>query len=50
MVSAGRRLEHLPALAASFASGDVTPKHVQVVAEAMTPPRLARAAEIGLEQ
>jgi hypothetical protein len=49
VVSAGRRLEQLPALAETFAAGHVTPKHVQVVTEAITPPRLAKAADVGID-
>jgi hypothetical protein len=49
IVSAGRRLEHLPSLAETFAAGHVTPKHIQVVTEAITPPRLAKAAEVGID-
>jgi hypothetical protein len=49
VVAAGRRLEQLPALAGSFAAGHVTPRHVQLVTEAITPPRVAKAAEIGID-
>ena len=44
---AGRRLEQLPDLAAAFAGGAVSLAHVQVVTAAVTPKRVAAAAELG---
>ena len=48
-VRAGRRLEQLPELAAAFAEGAVSAAHVQVVTAAITPARIARAAEVGVD-
>ncbi len=48
-VRAGRRLGQLPELAAAFAEGAVSAAHVQVVTAAVTPARVARAAEVGVE-
>jgi hypothetical protein len=48
-VRAGRRLEQLPELAAAFADGAVSAAHVQVVTAAITPARVARAAEVGVD-
>ncbi|MBY3554845.1 DUF222 domain-containing protein, partial [Modestobacter lapidis] len=45
LVHAGRALEHLPAVAAAFAAGEVTAEAVAVVAKAVRPDRLAAAAE-----
>ncbi|TQN40687.1 uncharacterized protein DUF222 [Blastococcus colisei] len=44
LVRAGRRLRDLPALAAAYAAGAVTPAHVAVVTTAVTPERVAKAA------
>ncbi|MGY1811292.1 DUF222 domain-containing protein [Blastococcus sp. SYSU D00820] len=49
IVSAGRRLEHLPALARAFADGQVTAEHVHVVTRAVTPARVATAAQAGID-
>jgi hypothetical protein len=49
LVSAGRRLEQLPALTETFAAGHVTPRHVHAITEAITPPRVAKAADIGID-
>ena len=46
---AGRRLEQLPELAAAFAEGAVSAAHVQVVTAAVTPARVAKAAELGVD-
>jgi len=46
---AGRVLEHFPALAAGFAAGDVTAAQVEVVATAVGPSEVARAAEQGID-
>ena len=44
LVRDSRRLPELPALAAAYAAGEVTPAHVGVVTEAVTPARAAVAA------
>jgi hypothetical protein len=49
VLSAGRRLEQLPELASAFAAGHVTPRHVQAVTEAITPARVTKAAQVGLD-
>jgi Domain of unknown function (DUF222) len=49
VLRAGRALEHLPAVAAGFASGEVTAAQVGVVADAVGPTDLARAAEQGID-
>ena len=49
LVRAGRRLEQLPELAAAFAEGAVSAAHVQVVTAAITPARVAKAAEVGVD-
>ena len=46
---AGRRLEQLPELAAAFAEGALSFAHVQVVTAAVTPARVAKAAEVGVD-
>jgi hypothetical protein len=46
---AGRRLEQLPELGAAFAMGAVSAAHVQVVTAAVTPARVAKAAELGVD-
>jgi hypothetical protein len=48
-VRAGRRLGALPELAAAYADGAVGAGHVQVVAAAVTPARVAAAAEAGID-
>jgi Domain of unknown function (DUF222) len=48
-VRAGRRLDQLPALAAAYADGAVSSAHVQVVTAAITPARVAAAAEAGID-
>jgi hypothetical protein len=48
IVSTGRRLERLPATAAAFAAGEVTAAHARVIGRAMTPKRVAKAAEAGI--
>src|SRR3954454_10035852 len=45
VVRAGRVLEHLPAVAAAFADGQVTAEQVSVVAPVISPTNLAAAAE-----
>jgi hypothetical protein len=49
LVRAGRRLRDLPALAAAYAAGAVTPAHVGVVTGAVTPARVAKAQEHGID-
>ncbi|MCZ2830761.1 DUF222 domain-containing protein [Modestobacter sp. VKM Ac-2986] len=44
LVAHGRALEHLPAVAAGFATGALTPDQVAVAAQVATPERLAQAA------
>ncbi len=49
VVRVGRRLRDLPALAAAYAAGSVTSAHVGVVTVAVTPARVAKAAEHGID-
>ena len=49
LVRAGRRLRALPSLAEAYAAGAVTPAHVGVVTGAVTPGRIAQAAEQGID-
>jgi hypothetical protein len=48
-VSTGRRLEQLPATAAAFAAGEISATHARVITRAMTPARLATAADAGID-
>ena len=48
MVSTGRRLEQLPATATSFAAGEITAAHARVITRAITPNRVAKAADAGI--
>ncbi|SOC50326.1 protein of unknown function [Blastococcus aggregatus] len=48
-VSTGRRLEQLPATAAAFADGAISAAHARVITKAMTPRRIAQAAEAGID-
>jgi hypothetical protein len=48
VVGAGRVLEHLPAVAAAFADGQVTAEQVAVVAPVVTDARRAAVAEQGV--
>lgn len=48
-VSTGRRLEQLPATAAAFADGAISATHARVITRAMTPGRIAKAADIGID-
>ena len=48
-VSTGRRLEQLPQTAAAFAAGEISAAHARVITRAMTPGRLAKAAEAGID-
>jgi hypothetical protein len=49
LVRAGRRLRDLPQLAAAYAGGAVTAAHVDVVAGAVTPARVATAEAQGID-
>ncbi|UOY00524.1 hypothetical protein [Blastococcus sp. PRF04-17] len=49
LVRAGRRLRQLPELAAAYAEGAVTRAHVDAVTTAVTPARVAKAAEAGID-
>ena len=49
IVSTGRRLEHLPDTAAAFAAGEITATHARVITRAITPARVAKAADAGIE-
>jgi hypothetical protein len=49
LVRAGRRLAQLPELEAAYAAGDVTPAHVHVVTAAVTPARVGKAADAGID-
>jgi hypothetical protein len=49
LVRAARRLPALPELQAAYAAGAVGPAHVHVVTAAMTPARIAAAAEAGID-
>lgn len=49
LVRAGRRLRVLPSLAEAYAAGAVTPAHVGIVTGAVTPARIAKAAEQGID-
>ena len=48
-VSTSRRLEHLPATATAFADGAISATHARVITRAMTPGRIAKAAEAGID-
>jgi hypothetical protein len=49
VVSTGRRLEQLPETAAAFAAGEIGATHARVITRAMTPRRVAKAAEAGID-
>jgi hypothetical protein len=49
LVRAGRRLAHLPALAAAYAAGEVTAAHVDVITAALTPARRRVAEANGID-
>jgi hypothetical protein len=49
LVRAGRRLVHLPALAAAYAAGQVTPAHVDLITAAVTPARIRVAEANGID-
>ncbi|WP_347058654.1 DUF222 domain-containing protein [Blastococcus sp. HT6-30] len=48
-VSTGRRLEQLPHTAAAFATGEISAVHARVMTKAMTPDRIAQAADAGID-
>jgi hypothetical protein len=49
LVAAGRALDHLPAVAAAYAAGALTPAQVTVIAAAVGPDQLTRAADQGID-
>ena len=49
VLRAGRVLEHFPLIAAGFAGGEITAAQVEVIADAVGPGELARAAEQGID-
>ena len=49
LVRDGRRLAHLPKLAAAYAAGEVTPAHVATITTAVTPARVAKAEANGID-
>lgn len=49
IVSSGRRLEQLPAVAAAFAEGAITAAHVRVITEEVTDARVRAAADTGID-
>jgi hypothetical protein len=49
IVSTGRRLEQLPATARAFADGEISALHARVITRAVTPARVAKAAEAGID-
>jgi hypothetical protein len=49
IVRAGRVLEHFPQVAAGFADGSIGAAQVEVIADAVGPKEVARAAEQGID-
>jgi hypothetical protein len=49
IVTTGRRLEQLPATAEAFAAGEISAAHARAITTAVTPTRVAKAAEAGIE-
>jgi hypothetical protein len=49
LIRAGRRLLDLPELAAAYDAGAVSAAHVRVITAAVTPARMAKAVEVGIE-
>jgi hypothetical protein len=49
LVRAARLLDRLPELAVAYAAGQVTRSHVDTIAAAITPARVSRAAEQGID-
>ena len=49
LLRASRRLADLPELATAFSAGAVSAAHVRVITEAVTPARVAKAEEVGIE-
>jgi len=45
-VKLARKLEQLPATAAAFAEGDISRRHVKIIADAFTPERAAALAQV----
>lgn len=48
-VSTGRRLDQLPETAAAFAAGEISAAHARVITKALTPGRIAKAADAGID-
>jgi hypothetical protein len=48
-VSTGRRLEQLPQTAAAFAAGEISAAHARIITKGMTPGRLAKATDAGID-
>ena len=48
-VSTGRRLEQFPETSAAFAAGEISAAHAPVITKPMTPGRLAKADEAGID-
>lgn len=48
-VSTGRRIEQLPATEAAFAAGEISAAHARVITKAITPGRIAKAADAGID-
>jgi hypothetical protein len=48
IVTTGRRLEQLPAVAGAFAAGDISAAHARVITKAINPKRLAQAEAAGI--
>lgn len=49
LVRAAGRLKGLPALEAAYAAGSVTPAHVAAITTGVTPARVAKAADLGID-
>lgn len=49
IVTTGRRLEQLPAVAAAHAAGDISPTHARVITKALNPKRLTQADQAGID-
>jgi hypothetical protein len=49
IVTTGRRLEQLPATAEAFAAGEISAAHARAITTAVTPTRVAKAAEAGID-
>ena len=49
IVTAGRRLESLPAVAAAYAAGTLGAAHATVITTALSPRRIAQAEAVGVD-